>query len=117
MTSTVIQSAYDEFHLRQRKRKRHMASQQPTHDVTSNDSVPEPIEGALGATILGPRNLPLERENPDLLVSPQTDHGTIPNLKFSFAAARNRVLTGGWAREVTMRELPMATELAGVNMR
>jgi oxalate decarboxylase len=94
-----------------------MASQQPTHDVTSNDSLPEPIEGALGATILGPRNLPLERENPDLLVSPQTDHGTIPNLKFSFAAARNRVLTGGWAREVTMRELPVATELAGVNMR
>ena len=80
-------------------------------------TLPEPIKGALGATILGPRNVPLERENPDLLASPQTDAGTIPNLKFSFAAARNRVLTGGWAREVTMRELPIATELAGVNMR
>jgi oxalate decarboxylase len=30
---------------------------------------------------------------------------------------RNRLLTGGWAREVTVRELPVATELAGVNMR
>ena len=80
-------------------------------------TLPEPIKGALGATILGPRNIPLERENPDLLASPQTDAGTIPNLKFSFAAARNRVLTGGWAREVTVRELPVATELAGVNMR
>ena len=65
----------------------------------------------------GPRNVPLERENPDLLSSPQTDDGTIPNLKFSFAAARNRLLTGGWSREVTDRELPIATELAGVNMR
>jgi oxalate decarboxylase len=27
------------------------------------------------------------------------------------------VLSGGWAREVTSRELPVATELAGVNMR
>jgi len=80
-------------------------------------TLPEPIKGALGATILGPRNIPLERENPDLLASPETDAGTIPNLKFSFAAARNRVLTGGWAREVTVRELPVATQLAGVNMR
>ena len=30
---------------------------------------------------------------------------------------RNRLLTGGWSREVTDRELPIATELAGVNMR
>ena len=43
--------------------------------------------------------------NPDLLASPYTDSGTIPNLKFSFATARNRILTGGWAREVTAREL------------
>jgi oxalate decarboxylase len=78
---------------------------------------PKPIRGDRGASILGPRNVALERENPDLLASPYTDSGTIPNLKFSFAAARNRLLTGGWAREVTVRELPAATELAGVNMR
>lgn len=81
------------------------------------DGRPEPIQGNLGATILGPHNVPLERENPDLLVSPQTDEGTIPNLKFSFAAARNRILTGGWAREVTALELPVATEISGVDMR
>jgi oxalate decarboxylase len=78
---------------------------------------PQPIRGDLGASILGPRNVPLERVNPDLLASPRTDSGTIPNLKFSFAAARNRLLTGGWAREVTARELPIAKQLAGVNMR
>ena len=59
------------------------------------DGDPQPIRGELGASILGPRNLPLERENPDLLASPATDSGTIPNLKFSFAAARNRLVTGG----------------------
>src|SRR4051812_3314953 len=67
--------------------------------------------------IMGPRNPALERENPDQVAAPPTDAGTIPNLKFSYAAAHNRILTGGWAREVTVRELPVATELAGVNMR
>ncbi len=81
------------------------------------NDVPEPIRDGDGAPILGPRNLPLERENPDLLVPPRTDSGTVPNLKYSFAAAHNRLLPGGWAREVTRRELPIATELAGVNMR
>jgi oxalate decarboxylase len=85
-------------------------------NIASKD-IPEPIRGDRGAAILGPRNVPLERENPDLLASPYTDSGTIPNLKFSFATARNRLLTGGWAREVTVRELPVAIELAGVNMR
>jgi oxalate decarboxylase len=50
-------------------------------------------------------------------VAPATDSGTIPNLRFSFADAHNRLSSGGWAREVTQRELPVATELAGVNMR
>jgi oxalate decarboxylase len=77
----------------------------------------EPVRGNDGASILGPRNEPLERENPDHLAPPQTDSGTVPNLKFSFAAAHNRLLPAGWAREVTVRELPIATELAGVNMR
>ena len=77
----------------------------------------EPIRGKLGASILGPRNPAIEAANPDLLASPYTDAGTIPNLKFSFAASRNRLATGGWAREVTVRELPIATTIAGVNMR
>jgi oxalate decarboxylase len=83
----------------------------------NRDVRPEPIRGDRGASIMGPRNVPLELENPDLLASPSTDAGTIPNLKFSYAAARNRLTPGGWAREVTVRELPVATTLAGVNMR
>jgi oxalate decarboxylase len=78
---------------------------------------PEPIDGDRGASILGPRNPAVEAENPSLLAAPWTDSGTMPNLKFPFAAARNRILSGGWAREVTTRELPIAQDLAGVNMR
>ncbi len=85
--------------------------------LSGDDNLPQPIRGDRGATILGPRNVPIERENPALLCSPSTDAGTIPNLKFSYAAARNRLAPGGWAREVTARELPVATTLAGVNMR
>jgi oxalate decarboxylase len=93
-----------------------MQKSSQVHSEETNQA-PQPIRGDLGATIMGPHNVPVERENPDLLASPYTDSGTIPNLKFSFANARNRLVTGGWAREVTVRELPVATELAGVNMR
>jgi oxalate decarboxylase len=88
-------------------------SRQNGHDLVA----PTPVRGDEGATILGPRNELLEIENPDQLAPPRCDSGTVPNLKFSFAAAHNRLLSGGWAREVTIRELPIATELAGVNMR
>jgi oxalate decarboxylase len=86
-------------------------------ETPTGSGVPEPIRNGDGASILGPRHLTLERENPDLLASPSTDSRTVPNLKFSFAEAHNRLLPGGWAREVTTRELPIATSLAGVNMR
>ena len=70
--------------------------------------ISRPIRGDRGATTLGPRNIPIELENPDLVASPSTDAGTVPNLKFSFAAARNRITPGGWGHEVTARELPVA---------
>jgi oxalate decarboxylase len=79
--------------------------------------IPEPVRDGMGATIMGPHNVELERQNPALLASPYTDAGTIPNLKFSFSDAHNRLLTGGWSREVTARELPISTTLAGVDMR
>jgi oxalate decarboxylase len=80
-------------------------------------AAPEPIRGADGGTILAPRNEPLERENPDALAPPASDAGDLPNLKFSFADAHTRLTDGGWARQVTVSELPIATALAGVDMR
>src|SRR3954469_25727800 len=80
-------------------------------------ATPQPIRDGAGATDPGPRNVERDRQNPDILVPPATDSGTIPNLRFSYADAHNRLEPGGWAREITRRELPIATTLAGVNMR
>jgi oxalate decarboxylase len=78
---------------------------------------PQPIRDNQGASILGPRNPPREAQDPDLLVPPRTDHGTLPNLRWSFADSHNHLSEGGWARQTTIRELPSATEIAAVNMR
>lgn len=77
----------------------------------------EPISGKFGATIMGPSNVSREIENPDVLVPPRTDHGTLPNLKWSFADSHMRLEEGGWARQTTIRELPISSTIAGVNMR
>jgi oxalate decarboxylase len=41
----------------------------------------------------------------------------MPNLKWSFADSHIRIEEGGWARETTIRELPISKAMAGVNMR
>jgi oxalate decarboxylase len=78
---------------------------------------PQPIRDGQGASILGPTNPPREAQAPDLVVPPRTDHGTLPSLRWSFADSHNRLEEGGWARQTTIRELPIATEIAAVNMR
>jgi oxalate decarboxylase len=77
----------------------------------------EPIREAEGADIVGPRNADRERQNPFTVRSPASDHGTMPNLKWSFADSHMRIEEGGWAREATIRELPISKTMAGVNMR
>src|SRR5216683_6400114 len=86
-------------------------------DSNQMNRAPQPIRGNEGGTDPGPRNIALDQQNPDILTPPSTDAGTLPNMKFSFGLAHNRLLAGGWARQVTVRELPIATTLAGVNMR
>jgi oxalate decarboxylase len=83
----------------------------------SSSTTPQPIRDGSGASDPGPRNVTLDIQNPDILNPPATDSGSLPNLKFSFGMAHNRLEPGGWAREVTVRELPAATGLAGVDMR
>jgi oxalate decarboxylase len=78
---------------------------------------PQPIQGKLGANIIGPRNPAVERQNPDMLAPPRTDKGSVPNLKWPFALSHQRIEKGGWARETTARELPASRSMAGVNMR
>lgn len=38
---------------------------------------PQPIRGSLGSTIMAEQNVELQRQNPDLLAPPTTDHGTM----------------------------------------
>ncbi|MEJ0091659.1 MAG: oxalate decarboxylase family bicupin [Limisphaerales bacterium] len=77
----------------------------------------EPIRGDRGASIIGPTNPEREAQNRDTLAPPPTDHGTLPNLRWSFADSHNHIAQGGWGRQTTIRELPVSTEIAGVNMR
>ena len=83
----------------------------------SGDAVPQPQRPGHGGTDPGPRNLMRDRQNPDILVPPSTDHGTLPNLRFSFSDSHMRLETGGWTRQVTVRELGISKPIAGVNMR
>src|ERR1700726_667706 len=83
----------------------------------SGQAVPQPQRPGHGGTDLGPRNVTIDRQNPDILVPPSTDHGTLPNLRFSFSDAHMRLESGGWTRQVTARELGVSKDIAGVNMR
>ncbi|WP_405156126.1 oxalate decarboxylase family bicupin [Paenibacillus sp. FSL K6-0108] len=79
--------------------------------------IPQPIrkDGA-GGPDLGPRDVMRDLQNPDLLVPPVTDNGLLPNLRMSFSDTHMQLNHGGWSREITVRDLPIATTLAGVNM-
>ncbi|WP_258728131.1 oxalate decarboxylase family bicupin [Bacillus atrophaeus] len=85
--------------------------------MKNEKNIPQPIRGEKGATVKIPRNIERDRQNPDMLVPPETDHGTVENLKFSFSDTHNRLEKGGYAREVTVRELPVSDNIASVNMR
>jgi oxalate decarboxylase len=88
-----------------------------TTGAQTNEPIPQPQRPGHGGTDPGPRNLARDRQNPDLLVPPPTDHGTLPNLRFSFSDSHVRQETGGWTRQVTVRELGVSKDIAGVNMR
>src|SRR5215469_10513041 len=72
----------------------------------------QPIRDNQGASILGPTNPPREAQDPDLLVPPQTDHGTLPNLRWSFADSHNHLSEGGWARQTTICEVLIVVDNA-----
>lgn len=88
-------------------------------NVTGIESLspPEPTRDSKGAPIIGPTNVAREAEGPSRLAPPKTDHGTLPNLKFTFADCHNRLQPGGWSRQTTGRELQIAQALNCVNMR
>ncbi|KAG6861621.1 hypothetical protein C0995_014060 [Termitomyces sp. Mi166 len=86
----------------------------PNEPLTGNL---QPVRGPLGAPLLGPTDTEVVQQNPDVLAPPTTDHGSIDNAKWPFSLSHNRLQTGGWARNQNIGQMPLATELAGVNMR
>jgi len=84
----------------------------------TGDRVLQPSRApGIGGTDPGPNNVIRERQNPDMLNPPATDSGTTPNLRFSFSDAHMRQTSGGWTRQVTVRELGISKTIAGVEMR
>jgi oxalate decarboxylase len=65
----------------------------------------------------GPTDKPLDAANADSNVPPLTDAGGVATFKYPFSLSNKRVYEGGWSREVTVRDLPISTTMAGVNMR
>jgi oxalate decarboxylase len=80
-------------------------AEQPASHTAPNEFNPGQVNG------------PLAAENPDSEWSPPTDSGTVKPFKYSFALSHKRVQSGGWTRQVTARELPISTTMAGVEMR
>ncbi|MFY9747697.1 MAG: cupin domain-containing protein, partial [Acidobacteriaceae bacterium] len=66
---------------------------------------------------LGKENGALYDENPDSVLPPATDHGNLPTFKYPFQLAHKRIEPGGWTRQVTVADLHVAKEIAGVQMR
>src|SRR5712691_5392933 len=74
-------------------------------------------EGDHSSSNPGQENKPLLDENPNSNTPPPTDHGDVGPIWYSFDLTHKRTQEGGWTHQVTQRELPSSTDIAGVNMR
>lgn len=63
-------------------------------DAIGEDREPLPYRGGDGASIEGPRNKDREKQNPDMVRPPSTDHGNMPNMRWSFADSHVRIEVG-----------------------
>lgn len=60
-------------------------------DAVGDGLDPLPWRNGEGASVLGPWNRERSRQNPDLVRPPSTDHGDMPNLRWSFADSHIRI--------------------------
>lgn len=81
----------------------------------------QPIRGSTDSpTDPGPRTMQYELLNSDLFAPPGTDSGSVMNAKWPLGLSHNRhgsPNTAGWARQENVDDLPIATAMAGVDMR
>jgi len=94
-----------------------------THARAQNFGNPDaPPEGAINASPgtasdPGPQNPAIAGQFPSSQDPPATDVGELPQFWSSFNTAHRRIQAGGWAREVTRADFPIAEAISGVNMR
>jgi oxalate decarboxylase len=86
-------------------------------DVAAQEQHPYPTKGDRSSSAPGPGNPPIDSQNPDSFLPPQTDAGGVQAFKYPFGLSHKRMQEGGWSREVTVRELPVSKSIAGVDMR
>lgn len=55
---------------------------------------PLPWRNGLGASVLGPWNRGRAQQSPDLVRPPSTDHGSLPNMRWSFVDSHIRIEVG-----------------------
>ena len=65
----------------------------------------------------GPNNKVNDSLNPDSVWPPETDNGTMLPFKYSFDLSHKEIDSGGWTRQVTVRDLAISKTMAGVEMR
>jgi oxalate decarboxylase len=63
-----------------------------------------------------PKNQALDEENRSANWAPPTDAGGQPPFKYPFSFSHKRLESGGWTRQVTVRDLPLSKKMAGVQM-
>src|SRR5260370_16570988 len=85
----------------------HAQTREGTHQAEGDHSSSNP----------GQENKPLLAQNPNSNTPPPTDNGDVGPIWYSYDLTHKRIQEGGWTHQVTQRELPSSTELAGVNMR
>ena len=65
---------------------------------------PLPFRNGDGASIEGPRNPDRERQNPDLVRPPSTDHGSMSNMRWSFADSHVRIEVSSSTRKSNLSD-------------
>ena len=76
-----------------------LAAQQASQEIRSKDHhLPNEQQ-------VGPNNAVNDSLNPDSVWPPETDNGTMLPFKYSFDLSHKEIDSGGWTRQVTVRDL------------
>lgn len=79
---------------------------------------PLPYRNGDGSTILGPQNRDRQRQNPDMMRPPSTDHGDLKNMRWSFADSHVRIEVSSKSSikiDIVMADKPIGRRMDSAN--